>query len=311
MNQLEACAAVKRVFFIVGPTASGKSEIAADVAARCGAEIVSADAFQIYRGLPLLTAQPDQATMEKAPHHLVGSVPVTEEMSAEKFRILASTAIEEINRRGRLAIVAGGSGLYIKALTDGLAPLPAMNPKLRAELNALSLEELNARLAAVDPSGATEIDQQNKRRVVRALEIFTQTGAPASRQRSRWNHATAPAGGVLLMRDRVELYLRINQRVEEMFRRGVTKEVAAIGKVGPTAVKALGFDQIRSLLAGKTSPSECRATIQQATRRYAKRQLTWFQRQTNLETLNLSLLKDHAAAVDWILQKVSLLPPFE
>ena len=298
------------VFFIVGPTASGKSEIAADVAARCGAEIVSADAFQIYRGLALLTAQPDQATMEKAPHHLVGSVPVTEEMSAEKFRALASTAIEEINRRGRLAIVAGGSGLYIKALTDGLAPLPATNPKLRAELNALSLDELNARLTAVDPSGAKTIDQQNKRRVVRALEIFTQTGAPASLRRSQWNHA-APQPGVLLLRDRVELYLRINQRVEEMFLHSVTKEVAAIGEVGPTAAKALGLDQIRALLEGKTSPAECLAAIQQATRRYAKRQLTWFQRQTNLEPLNLSLLKDHAAAVDWILQKVSLLPSLE
>jgi tRNA dimethylallyltransferase len=299
------------VFFIVGPTACGKSEIAADVAARCDAEIVSADAFQIYRGLPLLTAQPDQATMEKVPHHLVGSVPMTEEMNAEKFRVLASTAIEEINRRGKLAIVAGGSGLYIKALTNGLAPLPPINPKLRAELNALSLEELNARLTAVDPPSAKKIDQQNKRRVVRALEIVMQTGAPASLQRLQWNHAATQASGVLLLRDRGELYLRINQRVEEIFLYGVTKEVAAIGEVGPTAAKALGFDQIRALLAGKTSPAECLAAIQQATRRYAKRQLTWFQRQTNLEPLNLSLLKDHAAAVDWILQKVSLLPPLE
>jgi tRNA delta(2)-isopentenylpyrophosphate transferase len=99
--------------------------------------------------------------------------------------------------------------------------------------------------------------------------------------------------------------------VEEMFLRGVAKEVAAIGEVGPTAAKALGLDQIRALLEGKTSPAECLAAIQQATRQYAKRQLTWFQRQTNLEPLNLSLFKDHAAAVDWILQKVSLLPPLE
>jgi len=301
----------KMVFFIVGPTASGKSEIAADVAARCGAEIVNADAFQIYRGLPLLTAQPNPATMEKAPHHLVGSVPVTEEMSAAKFRVLANTAIEGINRRGRLAIVAGGSGLYIKALTDGLAPLPAVSPKLRAEFNALSLEELNARLAVVDPSGAKRIDQQNKRRVVRALEIFAQTGAPASLHRLQWSQTAATADGVLLLRDRVELHLRINQRVEEMFLRGVAKEVAALGEVGPTAAKTLGLDQIRALLERKTSPAECLAAIQQATRQYAKRQLTWFQRQTNFEPLNLSLFKDHAAAVDWILQKVSLLPPLE
>ena len=120
---------MNRVFFIVGPTASGKSEIAADVAVRCGAEIVSADAFQIYRGLPLLTAQPNEATLRKVPHHLIGTVPLTEEMSADKFRGLALSAIEEINRRGKLAIVVGGSGLYLKALTHGLTPLPEVDPR--------------------------------------------------------------------------------------------------------------------------------------------------------------------------------------
>ena len=299
------------VFFIVGPTASGKSEIAAKVAVRCGAEIVSADAFQIYHGLPLLTAQPGEATLRKVAHRLVNSVPVTEEMSAEKFRALALSAIEEINRRGKLAIVVGGSGLYIKALTHGLVPLPAVEPKLRAELNALSLDELNTRLGVVDPLSAKKIDQQNKRRVVRALEIFLQTNAPASAQRSQWNHASSQTSGVLIFRDRAELYSRIDQRVEEMFRDGVAREVAAIGEFGPTAAKALGLDQIRALLEGKTSPTESVAAIQQATRRYAKRQLTWFRRQPSFEPLNLSLLKDHAAAVDWILQKVSLLPPLE
>ncbi len=296
-------------FFIVGPTASGKSEIAADVAARCGAEIVSADAFQIYRGLPLLTAQPDEATLRKAPHRLVGSVPATEEMSAEKFRALALAAIGEINRLGKLALVVGGSGLYIKTLTHGLVPLPPVDLKLRAELNALALDELNSRLAAVDPLGAEEIDKENKRRVVRALEIFMQTNAPASVQRSQWSQIASEVRGVFLLRDRVELYARIDRRVEEMFRDGVTREIAAIGEVGPTAAKVIGFDQIRASLQEKTSPVQCIAAIQQATRRYAKRQLTWFRRQSNFEPLNLSLYKDHAAAVDWILQKVSLLPP--
>jgi tRNA dimethylallyltransferase len=304
---LEPCSAL-RTFFIVGPTASGKSEIAADVAVRCGAEIVNADAFQIYHGLPLLTAQPGEAMLRKAPHHLVGSVPLIVEMSAERFRRLALTAIEEINCRGKLAIVAGGSGLYIKALTHGLAPLPAVDPKLRAELNALALDELNGRLAGVDPSCAKKIDRQNKRRVVRALEIFMQTNAPASAQRLQWNQTAGQARGVLLLRDRGALYSRIDRRVEQMFRDGVTKEIAGISEFGPTAAKVLGLDQIRALLQEKTTPAECLAAIQQATRRYAKRQLTWFRRQPSFEPLNLSLLKDHAAAVDWILQKVSLLP---
>jgi tRNA dimethylallyltransferase len=298
-------------FFIVGPTASEKSEIAADVAVRCDAEVVSADAFQIYRGLPLLTAHPDPALLRKVPHHLIDAVPLNEEMSAEKFRQLARSAIEEVNQRKKLAIVVGGSGLYLKALTHGLAPLPAFDPTIRAELNALSLEELNARLRAVDSLGAQRVDCKNKRRLVRALEIFAQTNVPATAQRSQWDQNSSSVEGVFVFRERAELYSRIEQRVEEMFRKGVAAEVARVDEVSTTAAKTLGLDQIRLLLAGKISSSECVATIQQATRRYAKRQLTWFRRQPNFEPLNLSLLKDHAAAVDWILQKVALLPPLE
>ncbi len=117
-----------RAFFIVGPTATGKSDLAADLARELGAEIVSVDAFQIYRGLDLLTAKPQAATLAKAPHHLIGTIPLSEEMNAEKFRIAATRVIAEINSRGKLAIVVGGSGLYIKALTHGLAPLPESDP---------------------------------------------------------------------------------------------------------------------------------------------------------------------------------------
>ncbi|MDQ3546281.1 MAG: tRNA (adenosine(37)-N6)-dimethylallyltransferase MiaA [Verrucomicrobiota bacterium] len=302
---------LKGAFFIVGPTASGKSELAADVAARCGAEVVSADAFQIYRGLPLLTAQPDEATLRKARHHLVETVSPEEEMSAARFRELALNALRDIHGRGKLAIVAGGSGLYLKALTHGLAPLPAVDQKLRAELDALSLEELQARLLAVDPLGAETIDRKNKRRLVRALEIFAQTRRPASEQRQEWSQEVSDLQGVFVFRERPELYARIDRRVEEMFRNGVTDEVARLGEVSVTAAKTLGLEEIRHLLEGKVSQEECVAAIQLATRRYAKRQLTWFRRQPSLESLNLSSLKDHAAAVDWILQKVSLLPPLE
>ncbi len=298
-------------FFIVGPTSSGKSELAAEVALRCQSEIVSADAFQIYRGLPLLTAQPDEATLRKVPHHLVAAVPLSEEMSAEKFRELALSAIEEINGRGKLALVVGGSGLYLKALTHGLAPLPPVDAQLRADLNALSLDELNSRLLAVDPLGAETIDRQNKRRVVRALEIFAQTQEPASAQRREWQETAANAPGLFIFREREELYGRIDRRVEEMFAEGVEEEVARVSTLSVTAAKTLGLAEIRRLLEGKMSVEECRQAIQQATRRYAKRQLTWFRRQTNLKSLNLSSQKDHASAVDWILQKVTLLPPRE
>ncbi len=164
---------------------------------------------------------------------------------------------------------------------------------------------------AVDPLGAEKIDRQNKRRIVRALEIYAQTNAPASAQRSQWEQAAPETHGVFVFRERAELYARIDRRVEEMFREGVTEEVARASQLSVTAAKTLGLDRSVSLLEGRMSEAECVAAIQQATRRYAKRQLTWFRRQPTLEPLNLSLLKDHSAAVDWILQKVSLLPPLE
>src|SRR5438552_7512458 len=160
---------MRGVFFVVGPTATGKSEIAADVATEVGAEIVSADAFQIYRGLDLLTAKPETGTLAKVPHHLIGTMSILDKMSAAKFRERALGAISEIHSRGKLAIVVGGSGLYIKALTHGLSVAPAADPDLRARLSELSLADLQKKLRAIDPK--TAVDLKNRRRVMRAIEI--------------------------------------------------------------------------------------------------------------------------------------------
>jgi tRNA dimethylallyltransferase len=293
-----------RAFFIVGPTATGKSEIAADLAREVGAEIVSADAFQIYRGLDLLTAKPESATLAKAPHHLIGTVPLVKEMNAEEYRQHAMLAIEEINSRGKLAIVVGGSGLYIKALTHGLAPLPESDRKLREKLNAMSLDDLYSHLSELDPETARKIDLKNRRRLVRALEICLLTGQPASKvvagiADSGLPRSSIPAPGVFVFRDREDLYERINRRVEDIFRRGVIEEVRAAAVMGATASQMIGLQNVRELLAGKKSLSECVAEIQQATRRYAKRQLTWFRRQSNFLPLNLSFLT-HNEAAKWI-----------
>ena len=291
---------MRRVFFIVGPTAIGKSELGADVAHELNAEIVSADAFQIYRGLDLLTAKPDGSTLAKAPHHLIGTTPLRDEMNAEKYRRSASRAIDEINSRSKLAIVVGGSGLYIKALTHGLAPLPESDPRLRETLNAMSLDDLRSQLVEVDPQTARKIDLKNRRRVIRALEICSLTGKPVSAQRlcEGASHSEA-ATGVFVFRDRQELYERINQRVEMMFERDVIQESRTAGEISQTASQMIGLREIRELLAGKKSITQCIAEIQQATRRYAKRQLTWFRRQTNFLPLNLSFLT-HNEAVKWI-----------
>src|SRR5215467_13082484 len=231
---------MQRTFFIVGPTATGKSDLASDVANQIGAEIVSADAFQIYRGLDILTAKPDAATLAKVPHHLIGTTPLHEEMNVEKYLRAASHAIEEIHSRGKVAIVVGGSGLYVKALTHGLTPLPQSDPKLREKLNAMSSDELCRQLSDLDPQAVQKIDMKNRRRVVRALEICLLTGKPVSTQRDQWTVAagadprgrgsvrprSAPAAtGIFVYRDREELYVRINRRVETMFESGVIEEV--------------------------------------------------------------------------------------
>jgi tRNA dimethylallyltransferase len=313
---------MRRTLFIVGPTATGKSELAADVACEVGAEIVSADAFQIYNGLGLLTAKPDAATLAKAPHHLIGTVPLTEEMNVEKYRRAAMRAIDEISSRGRQAIVVGGSGLYIKALTHGLAPVPESDRKLRAKLNAMSLDDLRSQLAELDPKTARKIDMNNRRRLVRALEICLLSGKSMSdalaarstaaegvdlgsladvrpRSAPAATGAGSPIAGVFVFRDRNELYERINQRVETTFEHEAIEEVRTAGATSATASQMIGLREIRELLAGKKSLPQCIAEIQQATRRYAKRQLTWFRRQTNFLPLNLSFLT-HNEAVKWI-----------
>lgn len=290
---------MKNVFFIVGPTACGKSELAADVACELNAEIVSADAFQIYRGLDLLSAKPDPATLAKVPHHLIGTVPVSEEMTAEKFRQLAVGAIAEIHSRGKMAILVGGSGLYIKALTHGLSRAPAADSDLRAQLNELSLDDLQKKLRRLDPN--TAVDFKNRRRVVRALEISLLSGEPASAQRREWDDNIG-TDGVFVFRDRDDLYQRINRRVENMFEAGVVEEVRRAGAMSETASRMIGFREIRELLERPAAGSaqQCVAAIQQATRRYAKRQLTWFRQQTNFQPLNLSLLTTNEARISLV-----------
>ena len=285
---------MRGVFFVVGPTATGKSEIAADVATEVGAEIVSADAFQIYRGLDLLTAKPETGTLAKVPHHLIGTMSILDKMSAAKFRERALVAISEIHSRSKLAIMVGGSGLYIKALTHGLSSGPAADPALRARLNELSLHDLQNKLLGLDPEAASKIDLKNRRRLVRATEIHLLSRQIPSGHRTEWTR-DVPSSGVFVFRERDELYDRINRRVEAMFENGVIEEARNASAMSETASKMIGLREIRELLDGKMSILQCVAAIQQATRRYAKRQLTWFRQQTNFQPLNLSLLSQNEA----------------
>jgi tRNA dimethylallyltransferase len=287
-------------FLILGPTAVGKSDFAVAIAERCNGEIVSADAFQVYAGLDVLTAKPSAALRARVPHHLIGEVPLSESWDVARWLKAVRQRIGEIHRRGRVALVVGGTGLYIRALTRGLADLPPASPTLRAELESQPLAELQRQLAELDPESARRIDSQNPRRVIRALEVCRLTGRPFSSFRKQWSATPGDWRGITLTRDRDELYARINRRAVEMFDMGVVAEVREVGEVGPTASQALGLREIRAHIAGELTKDECVAAIQQTTRRYAKRQMTWFRRETAFREVNLSRLPGSPALADEI-----------
>jgi tRNA dimethylallyltransferase len=276
-------------FFLLGPTAVGKSRIAVEIAERVGGEIVGADAFQIYAGLDLLSAKPPPEMRARVPHHLVGEVPLTASFNVAQWLARARGCIAEISARGRVPVVCGGTGLYIRALTHGLAPLPGADAELRASLEKEPLPTLVGRLLALDP--ASTVDIRNPRRVIRALEVCLLTGRPFSSFRSEWSGDIAPRG-FILTRSRDVLHAAIHTRTEAMFAAGVIDEVAGAGEVGPTAAQMLGLAEIRAHLAGKVTRDECREAIALATRQYAKRQLTWFRKVRAFEWIDLSVTPD-------------------
>jgi tRNA dimethylallyltransferase len=279
------------MFFIVGPTAVGKSGIAVEVAMRCDAEIIGADAFQVYEGLDLLTAKPGADLRARVRHHLVGEIPLVENFDAGRYRELALERVREIEGRGKRALVVGGTGLYVRVLAQGLSELPGSNAELRKELNDMTLAQLQEKYAALDPVGMERIDRQNRRRLVRAIEVSVLANAPFSSLRADWGGAQTAAGsasGVVLECEREELYARIDDRVRRMFAEGVIEEVGAAGEAGGTACQAIGYQEIKTLLRGEINEKECMAAIQLRTRRYAKRQLTWLRRESMFKKINLT-----------------------
>ncbi len=293
-------------FFLVGPTAVGKTALAIELAEQFDAEIVNADAFQVYRGLDVLTAKPDAEAQRRVRHHVLSQISLFETMSAASFRELARAALSDVHSRKKNAIVVGGSGLYLKAITHGFDQVPPPDPKLREELNRLPQKELAERLQKLSPELAARTDLKNPRRVIRAIEIAasvipSRIVATDAVCEPRSAPAATATNGVLLLRDRDDLYQRINERVNAMFRDGVEEEVRALQDIGQTAASALGLKEIRALIAGQISREECIAKIQQATRRYAKRQLTWFRHQTTFSQLNLTPFS-HREAVRAITQ---------
>ncbi|MEO6750163.1 MAG: tRNA (adenosine(37)-N6)-dimethylallyltransferase MiaA [Chthoniobacteraceae bacterium] len=276
-------------FFLLGPTAVGKSALAVEFAERVGGEIIGADAFQVYAGLDVLSAKPSAELRARVPHHLVGEVPLTAHFDVAQWLARARECVAEITARGLVPIVCGGAGLYVRALTHGLAPLPGADAALRALLEKEPLPVLAERLLSLDPASA--VDMRNPRRVIRALEVCILTGRPFSSFRSEWSGDAAPRG-FILSRSREELHAAIQARTVAMFAAGVIEEVARTGEISATAAQMLGLAEIRQHIAGSLTREQCIEAIALATRQYAKRQLTWFRRERAFAWIDLSSMPD-------------------
>ena len=289
----------KNFILLAGPTAVGKSEIALALAGRVGGEIVSVDSMQVYRGLDLGTAKPSPADRARVPHHLIDVVEVTEPFDAAQFARLARQAVAEIQSRGRVPILCGGTGLYFKAFLEGLGDAPPADEKLRAELATTPLPELLRELAERDPSAYERIDRQNPRRVIRAIEVIRLTGKPFSQQRAEWKSESRiqnpEARFFGFSRAPADLRARIDTRVGKMFTQGLVEETRQLLERGlaqnQTAMQAIGYRQVVEQLRGepRTLPGlpETIELVKIRTRQFAKRQMTWFRRQLSLEWIEL------------------------
>ncbi len=271
--------------FLVGPTAVGKSEVALLLAEELKAEIVSADSMQVYRGMDIGTAKPTPEERARVPHHLIDVVEVGEPFDVARYRELAVAAIAEIQQRRRLPLVVGGSGMYLRALSEGLFAGPSADPKRRAALESQPAEQLFARLREVDPVSAARIPMGNKRRLVRALEVFEVTGKPLSTQQKQWSNEQRSTM-ILLERDRAELYARIEQRVDWMFDNGLIEETQRLLAQGlaqnSVARVAAGYKETMEHLHGARDLAQTKHLVKQRTRQLAKRQLTWFRHQAKV-----------------------------
>jgi tRNA dimethylallyltransferase len=275
-----------RVGFIVGPTGVGKSALALEVAQQLDAEIVNADSRQVYREMDIGTAKPTDAERRRVRHHLINIRSPNEPIDAAEFARLGREAIADVLARGRPALVAGGSGLYLRVLRDGLFPGPPASPKIRAELNEFAdrrgIPALHTKLAAIDPEAASRISPNDRQRIVRALEVFRVTGIPISAHHANHRFASPAYAsltiGVTLPREL--LYAAIDRRFTTMVEVGFIDEVRRLIARGydPAAspLASIGYREIAQYLSGAIDSRTAIADAQRATRQLAKRQLTWF-----------------------------------
>jgi tRNA dimethylallyltransferase len=275
---------------VAGPTGSGKTSFAVALANRVGGEIVCADAFQVYQGMSVLTAQPRAEEQNGVVHHLFGCINPSQPFDVADWLGRVTSIVQQVTERGLTPILVGGTGLYLKAFTHGLDPSPPSDPALRTELEKLPLAGLCARLAEADPSAMDAVDLKNPRRVQRALEVVLLSGKPLASFRSAWSKPSRPlASAVWLHRERQDLHQRIAANVIRTLSSGAVEEVKSLREKikGLPAGRAIGFKEISSWLDGHCDFDECRDRMITASRQYARRQETWFRRQKEILPVSL------------------------
>lgn len=296
----------ERVIVVTGPTASGKTELAVHIAKNIGGEIISADSMQIYREMNIGTAKPTPEEMQGIPHYMLGEVSIRTPYSAALYQKKAFAHIADILGRGKRPVVAGGTGLYINSLLFKLDFTETIkDEKYREELDKLTAEELHARLFKLDENAARRIHPNDKKRLIRRLEIIKNGGDKAYDFREKNEDYDFCCVGITM--DRKALYSRIDARVDRMINEGLAAEVKGIYEKNPEelkALKAIGYKEIIEVLEGRSSLDEAAAEIKKNTRRFAKRQLTWFNKDERIKWFSLSGYSGPGELSDAVMQYV-------
>ena len=280
---------MKNLICIAGPTASGKTALSIALAKELGGEIVSCDSMQVYKRMDIGTAKPTAEEMENIPHHMLSVAEPWEDFSVGKYCEMATPIVDDILARGKTAIIVGGTGLYMDALIRGNAFAPCPSTGCREKLEKLAedqgIEAVIAQLREVDPESAERLHPSDQKRIIRAMEVYLETGKTITQHNLETQQIPPrydPVWFSLVDADRATLYERIDRRVEEMLRQGLLEEIKTLLAEGvpekATAMQAIGYKEFVDALAGRSSMETAVALVQQSSRKYAKRQLTWFRR---------------------------------
>ena len=283
--EIQSFSPLQEAWFLTGATAAGKTRIGLALAEKIGAEIVSLDSMAIYRGMDVGTAKPSVREQEKIPHHLIDIVDPDEECSITEYLTAAHAVAEKIRNRQRIPLFVGGTPLYLKALLRGLFPGPPADWKFRSEVEreveSVGVTALHQRLELVDPLTAARLHPNDKRRIIRALEVYRATGRPLSHEQTQFDDVPSQSiRAFSLQWERINLHRRIELRVEGMFAKGLVEEVAGLrqqyGPLSKTALQAVGYREVLAHLDGQRSLAETIEAVKARTRQFARRQETWF-----------------------------------